>query len=451
MQSPVNVDSDTSPHQEEPFATPTPPFSEKLAARLPLLGLLGFLALFAFIALALGASEAAVAQIPPNGDNAVDWILDPIRATFAAQRDTVLSSIERMFYFLALLEFVYSFGLMTLRGSATFNAFAVFFVERLIVLLLFFSFISNGWLIARAITDTAMTIGGNITGTQVLNPADIFDKGLKLSGEWMTASSSWFTNLTAALGMVISASAVFLLYVAIAGELVMVLAETYVLLLAGLFLLAFGGSSWTRSYAIAYFVWTLGAALKILVLYVILAMGFTVVDAWSVAHLSTDFNMTKALTLIGSLMLIWMMSRRLPSIAADMLRGFYTGGRSSLFDPLTTPRNQLGLGTLPGSAAHTAAKASSRIGVATAAAGMTMLSQSTNTLGSTMTGATEQSVNQVTGGSGSAHTGKANAASYSAAPGPARPADASTHSVNKAASATPVADPPVTGPRHHKR
>lgn len=408
--------------------------------RIPFIGLSGFLAIAIGVAFLGGFAEHAVAQIAPSGDNAVDEILNPIRATFAAQRGVVMDAIRNLFYFLALLEFVYSFSMTALGNNGNLGTFAKMLVERAVVLMLFYWFVDNGWWVARLITDTAMTVGNNITGINAFNPSDIFDKGLKLAGDWFASSSGYFVNPVAAAGTAFSAIAVLLLYVAIAGELVVVLAETYVLLLAGIFLLAFGGASWTRSYAVAYFVWTLGAALKIIVMYVIIAMGFTVVDAWSVANITGTFSVSQAITLIGTLSIIWVMQRRVPSAAADMLRGFYTSGRSSMFDTVTQPAQTMGMSVTPGAALNAiknpdlVAKTAGT-GLILAAGGVYANYQNAQLA--------QQSINYVAGGlgAGSAST------PGSIIPGPAQSHGASPHSLNDAAT-QPMSNPSsVTGPR----
>ena len=64
-----------------------------------------------------------------------------------------------------------------------------------------------------------------------------------------------------------------IIFAMIAANMVVVLAEIYILTVVGAFLLGFMGAAITRDYAIGYFRYTIAVSFKLLIMQVIVGLG----------------------------------------------------------------------------------------------------------------------------------------------------------------------------------
>jgi type IV secretion system protein TrbL len=190
-----------------------------------------------------------------------------------------------------------------------------------------------------------------------LDPANVLQKGINISGVvfsslptpyWYNgdylfhlgdALKADFTTMFVMFIAVIFATLVcfivFMSFLIAAGQIIMTLIETYIMIGAGAVMLAFTGSRWTASFGEKYIGYTFSIGIKLFVTYIIVALGLTLFpdqtrcsgDLATVCATNTqDINaagpMVLAYLLLAATAVIFMMlTMRLPGLAASMMNG----------------------------------------------------------------------------------------------------------------------------------
>lgn len=185
---------------------------------------------------------------------------------------------SRLFWALAIISMVWTFGMMALR-KADIGEFFVEFARFTITTGFYW------WLLANAVT--GMNIGGTILsslqqlgaeagglGTSNLGPSSIVDLGFQLYDRTLLATSELgVSQLGTTIVMLLSAIAILLALALVAINLLLVLASSWILLYGGVFFLGFGGARWTSDIAINYYKSVLGVAAQLLAMVLIVGIG----------------------------------------------------------------------------------------------------------------------------------------------------------------------------------
>ncbi|MGB7298134.1 MAG: type IV secretion system protein [Burkholderiaceae bacterium] len=280
-----------------------------------------WLALLGLLLLVVGAP--VFAQVP--GDNSVDGIVLPFVNLFtnAGVRNNVIGGIETIFWSLALIELVVSAGLMAVSpNGGDISGFITLLIQRILLIGIFHFFLTNGWDLANFILRSAFWFGGAAIGANPLSGAEVADRGINIITTWFSGVSILRWNIISGLGLVLIMFSLLWLYILIAGQVIVALCEAYIMAFAGIFLLGFGGASWTRDIAVTYFRGILGSAFKLVVMQVIVGAGLTIVDGWIGAMNARTLSFAQGVTMLVAVGMIWRLSTSIPDMAGNMLRGF---------------------------------------------------------------------------------------------------------------------------------
>ena len=146
------------------------------------------------------------------------------------------------------------------------------------------------------IIDSFTQMGQGISGTgQALTPDAVVAQGMNVANaliQSLQSPSFSFTEIAKYLLddiiVGISALVVVLAYGAIALQLLMTLAESYIVIGGGAVMLGFLGSRWTATFGEKYFGYAVSVGVKLMVLYLIVGFGQTLTNAFiaGIAHAS---------------------------------------------------------------------------------------------------------------------------------------------------------------------
>jgi len=268
----------------------------------------------------------ANAQVVP--DNALDELVRPFRDLLGLIPD-VRNLASTLFWSLLLLELVIS-GFSLFWTGADFSAVGRWLVERIIVIIVAIYMFRNGPYIAQLISFTFEDVGVAMGGIQ-LSPTDVIERGILLASQ-LQKELSWWDGVKA-IPTLLAALILSMIFAAIGANMIVILCELYLIMVAGVFLMGFAGSTWTRDYALGYFRYMIAVGFKLLTMQVLVGLGLTVIEAWLTGLDGGDIKNMSMITIISTMLVFWTLVKTLPSAAADMVRGHTSGGFGGVGGP----------------------------------------------------------------------------------------------------------------------
>ena len=344
--------------------------------RMPTLFRSAMLPLFLLLALFSFNADAAI-------DNA--GILDNVLTRYSVAANTWAGTITTyatwLFWTLALISMVWTFGMMALR-KADLGEFFAEFIRFTIFTGFFWWLLQNGPSFATSIMNSLRQIGGTATGTgSALSPSGIVDIGFDIFFKVLDQSSVW-SPVDSAVGITISA-AVLVILALISINMLLLLVSGWILAYAGIFFLGFGGSRWTSEMAIGYFKAVLSIAAQLFAMVLLVGIGKSFLDQYY-----TNMSAGVSLKELGVMLIVAVVLFALVNKVPPLIGGLASGHTGSL-------GNGFGAGAAAGAAA---------MGVAAmATAGASLTSGATTMAGGTqalMAAFSKANASQSMGGSG---------------------------------------------------
>lgn len=287
-----------------------------------------------YLVAALAVATVCYAQTarPAPAPALLDAMTDEFEAA-ATKWETAITSIAlRLFVALGTIEFVWTGILLALKGGGLQDFFAEI-VRRMLFIGFFLALLLNAHDWSRAIVNGFQRVGAAAVQESVgpaldaysmssegdLKPSAIAAKGIKYSQRVVKAAPSIMRSPGGAVFFGMAGLVVLGGFGAMATRQVMILAEMYVVLSAGVILLGFGASRWTSDYALRYLRYCVSVGVKLMFVQISVAIALHFVDSMISAWTSISFIRASSLTMaLGVLVtLIW----SIPYIAAQFLQG----------------------------------------------------------------------------------------------------------------------------------
>lgn len=269
-------------------------------------------------------STPVMAQATLHDSSAFVSLLDLVRTSANGWSVRLREFATSLFWSLALIQFVWTFGQLVLK-DADFGELFTELIRYVMVIGFFASLLMYSTVWAEAIVNSFRQAGASAAGVGVqLHPGDVFGMGVKF-GEMMldVSLSDPLTAFVAALAAVI----VILCFTFIAAFEAITLAESYVVINASVLFMAFGGSQWTREYAISILRWSLSVGAKLFVLTLLVGLIVESARHWQVAY---RHDQASTLTLLGLSLLCAVMAKTIPEYMQGLIQGVSPGGGSVL-------------------------------------------------------------------------------------------------------------------------
>lgn len=281
----------------------------------------------AFLLLLLSA-PAAYADI--NGSGLLDTILNRYETSAQSWASTILNAAEWLFWVLAVINLVWT-GINLAFKQGSIAEFFGEFVRFIIVVGLFYWLLTNSEAIAGAILASLKQLGstaGNVAGT---TPSSLMDVGFNLVQGAFDNSSIW--SPLDSLLMIAGSFIVLLFITLISLNLLILSCASWLLLYAGMFLLAFGGAQWTRDIAISYYKKILSIAIEFMAMILLIGIGTDILNSFisqaMVNSSEPDVSFQSLLTLIISSLILFFLTNKIP----PMLSSIVGAGGSGAFAP----------------------------------------------------------------------------------------------------------------------
>ncbi|HEM7566218.1 TPA: P-type conjugative transfer protein TrbL [Serratia marcescens] len=278
------------------------------------------------IGLLLTAGSASAAGVDlGQSDTSMQSLLDMILEKSSEWGPKLQGYARNLLFLLAGIQFVWTFGNLLWQSAEVGEMFRelIKFVMTIGFFLALLTY-STEW--STAIVNSFREAGAHASGlAKELMPGDMFATAVELS-EKVLSSISLFSPETAIV-IAISGIIILLCFAFIAAFMFVTLVESYVLINAAVLFVGFGGSSWTRDFAIAPLRYAVAVGAKLFILTLIVGLIVTVSKEWF-AHYQGDIGST--LTLLGLSLVCAYLSRSIPELIAGMITGSSMGGGAAI-------------------------------------------------------------------------------------------------------------------------
>lgn len=211
-----------------------------------------------------------------------DGLLNDVTTRFLTQSATwgatITSYASWLFWTLALISMVWTFGMLALRKADLGDFFAEF-VRFTVTTGFFWWLLSNGPQMAIAIVDSLRQIGATAGGLpNTITPSSPISIGFDIVKKAF-AGLSWVHPIDN-LAIILISLAVVLCMAIVAANLLIALVTAWVMVYAGVFILGFGGARWTSDMAVSYFKTMLGIGLELMTMILLVGIATSVIDGF---------------------------------------------------------------------------------------------------------------------------------------------------------------------------
>src|SRR5216684_1680912 len=141
------------------------------------------------------------------------------------------------------------------------------------------------WIQFTAVVKSFSTLGAAVSGLPALSPQTVLQIGGNIASIIFNApaNASLMTNIELAIIQSVSAFIVLLSFVISAAMLLLTLIEAYLVIGGGVILLGLGANRFTAPAAEGYFGFVIRVGVRLLLFYLVLAIGVQMANQWSAA------------------------------------------------------------------------------------------------------------------------------------------------------------------------
>ena len=148
-----------------------------------------------------------------------------------------------------------------------------------------------------------------------LTPGDMFGLGVELA---YTVSDVNTLNPGVAVAVAASALIILLCYAFIAAFMALTLVESYIVINASVLFMGFGGSKFTREYAVSLMRYALSVGAKLFVLTLIVGLVMQSARDWQAAY---HHDNTSMWTMVGLAVVCAALSKTIPDLIQSLING----------------------------------------------------------------------------------------------------------------------------------
>ena len=280
--------------------------------------------LIAFLVLvaALGLAPDAIAAEPTT--NSLDSIITLYKQNASKWESTLAAYALTLFWILVAIDLTLT-GIRLAAKGADFGEWAAELVNQILFIGFFLALLQNAPAWAAAIVNSFRTAANQAVaasgGTGMFAPSDVFSVGLALASK-ITDEASIFQP-AASIVMVLFALVLIVCFAIIAALLIVALVESYIVVSAGVLFMGFGGSKWTKDFALKILVYAVSVGAKLFVMQLLIGLGQQVFNA-----LASNFETRSVdiLVVIGSAIVMVALTWFLPELIQGMINGTAFGG-----------------------------------------------------------------------------------------------------------------------------
>ena len=306
------------------------------------------------LALSLVAGALAFGAGPALAQNVVDTVMTQYRTAATAWVGPLQTLATQLFWALAGIQFCYAMCMMAFRGADLSEILAEL-VTQILFIGIFFFLVQNSSTFANDIINSFKQAATTASGTAGSNPEDIMTTGISMAQK--ICNLMGITTPGADIFYAIAAFIVVIVMAFIAAIAVMVNIEAYIIVSALVLFTGFGGSRWTKDYAMHALTFAIAIGGKLFMLNLVVGIGQQIITQQAGSFQGTDY--AQVMTLVGTIIVLCAIVKQLPDMTATLLSGAALGASTGL----------IGVGRTAATPAATVARAGASAAVGTAASG----------------------------------------------------------------------------------
>lgn len=228
----------------------------------------------------------------------------------------LLDIAMRLFWLLATIQFAWAMIGLAFKVS-DFNT----WISTIVTQIMFIGFMS--WILmnfssfAGYVIDSFRKAAGQASGQNLFSPSDFFVKAWKLAGDIYDQTSVLEPGNS--LGLIIAGIIIMICFALICAFMVVTLVEMYIVISASVILMGFGGTQWTKDYAIRALQYAVSVGVKLFVLQLIAGLGATLMDDWISSADTQDFE--NIVGMIGCAVILLALTKMIPDIVQGIING----------------------------------------------------------------------------------------------------------------------------------
>ena len=258
--------------------------------------------------------------------------LDDVVSQFQAQASTwaavLWSYAARLFWMLAGVEFAWAAIMLAWQGQEL-NDWVAMLFQQIMFVGFFWILLLYGQHWAHLVIESFAQAAGAISvgGSEALRPSGVISQGMEVVARIAGNIDLW------RLDMWFVAAVVMICYALIAGIMVMVLVEAYLILGAGMLILGFGPSRWTSEKALSVVHFTVGIGGKYFVLLLLVDLGLQVIGG---IVSSVPMNVYGTVLIVACAIILLALVASIPEMVQSMLGGHSSQSGQSLMGAART-------------------------------------------------------------------------------------------------------------------
>jgi type IV secretion system protein TrbL len=256
--------------------------------------------------------------------NVLDQIVTEFKTRSAGWEGTLRSFAMGTFGILAAIELAWAAIRLAFRGADV-SEWLAEIVNQILFLGFFLALLENSVTWGQAIVNSFRQAASAAGGSGVA-PSDVFASGVQLAAKVMAQMSIW--SPAASVGLIIAGLVIEVCFALIAACMVLALVESYLVISMGVLFMAFGGTRWTKDYAISTVRYTVSVGAKLFVLQLLVSIGDNLIHSWATTF--SDITASSLCILVGCSIVMLALVKVLPETMQRIVNGSSMASGSAL-------------------------------------------------------------------------------------------------------------------------
>ncbi|MEA2730451.1 MAG: type secretion system protein TrbL [Acetobacteraceae bacterium] len=265
-----------------------------------------------------------VSSAEAQSANVLDQIVAQFQSRSAGWEAGLRNFALSTFGILAAIELAWSAFKLAFRGSDV-SEWLAEIVNQILFLGFFLALLQNSVTWSTAIVNSFRQAAGTVGGVG-LAPSDVFAVGVNLAQKVISQITIWSPSTS--VGLIIAGLVIEVCFALIAAFMVLALVESYLVISSGVLLMAFGGSRWTKDFAVSTVRYTVSVGAKLFVLQLLVSIGNGLIQQWAATF--NDVTAQSLCILVGCSIVMLALVKVLPETMQRIVNGSSMASGSAL-------------------------------------------------------------------------------------------------------------------------
>jgi type IV secretion system protein TrbL len=228
------------------------------------------------------------------------------------------------FGILAMIELAWAAIRLAFRRSDV-SEWLAEIVNQILFLGFFLALLENSVTWGQAIVNSFRQAASAAGGGGIAS-SDVFAAGVKIASMVLSQMSIWHPEASA--GLMVAGIVIEVCFALMAACMVLALVESFLIISMGVLFMAFGGTRWTKDFAISTVRYTVSVGAKLFVLQLLVSIGASLIQSW--ANSFTDITDASLCILVGCSIVMLALVKVLPETMQHIVNGSSMASGSAL-------------------------------------------------------------------------------------------------------------------------